>query len=161
MRMVSQIGRTAALLVGLCLTTSLLHAQSATPRALPAGAIQVRGDSAAWTAGPPTLPAGTQMMLLEGDPRSDGIFTLRIKLPAGARLQPHWHPQHERVTVLSGLARVGFGEEFDELRMTSFGPGSFYVNPPRSNHYVWIVEETVMQLTGVGSWELHFSNASP
>ncbi len=126
-------------MIGLCLTASLLDAQSA-PRALPPGAIQIQGDSAAWVDAPPTLPAGTKMMLLEGDPRSEGLFTMRLRVPAGARLQPHSHPQDERVTIFSGLVRVGFGETFDGSRMTSFGPGSFYVNPAGSQHYVWIVE---------------------
>jgi hypothetical protein len=39
--------------------------------------------------------------------------------------------------------------------MASFGPGSFYLNPAKSHHYVWIVEDTEMQLTGMGPWELH------
>jgi hypothetical protein len=39
--------------------------------------------------------------------------------------------------------------------MATFGPGSFYVNPARSRHYVWVVEDTEMQLTGMGPWELH------
>lgn len=93
-------------------------------------------------------------MLLEGDPRKEGLFTLRLKIPAGTRLQPHWHPRDERVTVLSGLVKVGFGDEFEEANMVSFGPGSFYLNPAQSRHYVWFVEETVMQLTNVGPWEV-------
>jgi hypothetical protein len=28
-------------------------------------------------------------------------------------LAPHWHPNVERVTVVSGTFRVGNGEEFD------------------------------------------------
>jgi quercetin dioxygenase-like cupin family protein len=95
------------------------------------------------------------MMLLEGNPAEKGFFTMRVRILAGARLQPHWHPREERVTILSGLARVGFGETFDEARMASFGPGSFYLNPAKSHHYVWIVEDTEMQLTGMGPWELH------
>jgi quercetin dioxygenase-like cupin family protein len=123
--------------------------------ALPAGTIQVPGGTGTWGPAPPTLPAGTQMLRLEGNPAEKGVFTMRLRLPAGARLQPHWHPREERVTILSGLARVGFGDSFDESTMATFGPGSFYLNPPKSHHYVWIVEETEMQLTGTGPWELH------
>ncbi len=132
----------------------ILPAQNPQPGALPAGAIQVPVEKLAWGEAPPSLPAGTQMMLLEGDPRKEGLFTLRLKIPAGTRLQPHWHPRDERVTVLSGLVKVGFGDEFEEANMVSFGPGSFYLNPAQSRHYVWFVEETVMQLTNVGPWEV-------
>jgi hypothetical protein len=122
---------------------------------LPEGAIQVPGGTGAWVDGPPSLPAGTEMLVLEGHPAEAGMFTIRLRVSAGTRLQPHWHPREERVTVLSGLVRVGFGERFDEQAMTTFGPGSFYVNPPLSRHFVWVVEDTVMQLTGSGPWELH------
>lgn len=122
---------------------------------VPAGTIQFRGEEQ-WVDAPPTLPAGTKVLRLEGDPRAEGIFTMRLKLPAGARLDPHWHPRDERVTILSGEARVGFGDVFDEKAMTSFTAGNFYVNPAKSHHYVFIAKETVMQLTGVGPWELHF-----
>jgi quercetin dioxygenase-like cupin family protein len=123
--------------------------------ALPPGTIQVSNGEGAWIAAPPSLPAGSQMMLLEGHPGEKGFFTMRLRLPAGARLQPHWHPRDERVTILSGVVRVGFGDTFDEKKMTTFGAGSFYLNPPKSHHYVWIVEDTEMQLTGTGPWELH------
>lgn len=95
------------------------------------------------------------MMLLEGHPGQKGMFTMRLKLAGGGRIQPHWHPADERVTILSGEARVGFGETFDESKMAVFKTGSFYLNPAKSNHYVWVVEDTEMQLTGMGPWELH------
>jgi quercetin dioxygenase-like cupin family protein len=123
--------------------------------ALPEGAIQFAAGTGTWIDGPASLPAGTKMLLLEGNPAEEGFFTMRLRVPAGARLQPHWHPSAERVTILSGVARVGFGNTFDEAAMTTFETGSFYVNPPKSHHYVWIVEETEMQLTGAGPWRLH------
>jgi quercetin dioxygenase-like cupin family protein len=123
--------------------------------ALPSGAIQVPDGTGTWIEAPSSLPPGTRMMLLEGSPASDGFFTMRVMVPAGARLQPHWHPGDERVTILSGLVRVGFGDRYDESTMTTFGPGSFYLNPARSHHYVWVVEDTEMQLTGIGPWEIH------
>jgi quercetin dioxygenase-like cupin family protein len=136
----------------LWLTPADLGAQVA---GLPQGAIQVPGGTGTWIDAPPGLPAGTRMLLLEGHPAEAGMFTMRVRIPAGTRMQPHWHPREERVTILSGMARVGFGDGFDEQAMTTFGPGSFYVNPASSHHYVLIVEDTEMQLTGMGPWELH------
>jgi uncharacterized RmlC-like cupin family protein len=122
---------------------------------LPEGTIQVPAGAGTWVDAPPTLPQGTKMLVLESHPGKEGMFTMRLRLPAGSRIQPHWHPREERVTILSGVARVGFGDSFSEETMATFGPGSFYVNPPKSHHYVWIVEDTEMQLTGMGPWQLH------
>jgi quercetin dioxygenase-like cupin family protein len=122
----------------------------------PAGAIQLAPDAVKWSAASPTMPPGTQAAVLEGDPKAKGLFTIRLKVPAGARIAPHWHPRDERVTVLSGTAAVGFGEAFDEKGLTRFAAGSFYVNPARSHHYVAFPEETIVQITGEGPWELHF-----
>ena len=154
MRLVPRPAVLFVALMSVVLPLTLTMAEAQQP-SLPAGTIQVPAGTGTWIDAPPTLPAGTRMMLLEGHPREKGFFTMRLRLPAGSRIQPHWHPSEERVTILSGLARVGFGDTFDEQRMESFGPGSFYLNPAKSHHYVWIVEETEMQLTGAGPWELH------
>ena len=124
--------------------------------ALPGGAIQIQGGDVKWRAGPPSMPAGTQVAVLEGDPKAKGLFTQRLKVPAGARIEPHWHPRDERVTVLSGVVAVGFGEVVDESTLTRFGAGSFYVNPAGSRHYVLFPEDAIVQITGEGPWELHY-----
>lgn len=127
----------------------------------PAGTLQVQPESLAWRAGSPSLPAGTQLAVLEGDPKAAGLFTIRLKVPAGARLGPHWHPREERVTVLSGLVQVGFGDAIDEDAVARFGAGAFYVNPPRSHHFVLFAQDSVVQITGVGPWEVHFLEPAP
>lgn len=123
---------------------------------LPAGAIQFPPDRLPWTAGPPSLPAGTQVAVLEGDPKKEGMFTMRLRVPAGARIAPHWHPREERVTVLAGAAHVAFGGQFDDTAGTRFPAGSFYVNPPDARHYVWFTEDSIVQITGQGPWQLHY-----
>lgn len=122
---------------------------------LPPGTIQAPGSSLDWREAPPSLPPGTKIVVLEGNPQREGFFTIRLHVPAGTLLPPHWHPRDERVTVLSGEVRVGFGDTVDEARTTAFGPGSFYLNPPMSHHFVLFTEESVVQITGVGPWELH------
>ncbi len=116
---------------------------------------QIQITSIDWKDAPPTLPKGAKVAVLEGDPKAEGMFTMRIKLPAGAVIPPHWHPRDERVTVISGKVLVGLGDTVDKKQGTTFTSGGFYVNPPNLHHYLWIEEESVLQLTCMGPWELH------
>ena len=118
-------------------------------------------DAVIWTDAPPTLPKGSKLAVLEGNPRSEGLFTMRVRVPAGSALHPHWHPRHERVTVLSGTVELGFGSVADPRNVTRYGAGSFYVNPPRVMHFAFFTEDTEVQLTGVGPWESHTTDIEP
>lgn len=100
---------------------------------------------------PPTMPKGTKMAVLEGDPKSPGIFTIRLKVAKGATLPKHTHPRAERVTVLAGKVRVTInGKE------TTFTTGGFYVNPPDEPHTVAFDEDSELQLTCEGPWGLQY-----
>ncbi|MGH8529025.1 MAG: cupin domain-containing protein [Nevskiales bacterium] len=126
----------------------------AEPETLPGGAIQHAAEQMQWQAGPAALPPGTQLMVLEGDPKGAGLFTLRLKVPAGTRLPPHTHPRDERVTVLSGRVGVGFGERFDDKALRFFDAGSYYLNPAELPHFVLFPIESVVQITGIGPWQM-------
>jgi len=121
----------------------------------PPGTIQVDAAKIVWKDGPPTLPKGTKVALLEGDSRQPGMFTMRLRSPAGSKIAPHWHPRPERVTVLSGLVKVGFSDRWSDEGMLAFGPGGFYVNPPEKPHYVAFPRTSVIQITGEGPWVLN------
>ena len=63
---------------------------------------------------PDALPPGAQMAVLQGDPSAPGeLFTIRLRLPDGYVLPPHWHPTDENVTVIKGTFLVGLGDVFD------------------------------------------------
>ena len=119
-----------------------------------AAAIALTPDTIAWKDAPPTLPKGSRVAVLEGDPKAEGMFTMRVRVPAGSQLAPHWHPRDERVTVLSGSVELGFGQIADRTKTKRYGAGSFYVNPPRALHYIYFPEDTVLQMTGTGPWEI-------
>jgi len=125
----------------------------------PAGTIQLAPGQVRWGPASPAMPPGTQLAVLEGDPKAARAFTIRLKVPAGAAIAPHWHPRDERVTVLSGIVAVGFGDTIDAAAVTRFPAGSFYVNPAHSHHYVLFPEASVVQITGVGPWEVKFLDA--
>lgn len=121
----------------------------------PAGSIAFAPETLVWKEGPPSLPKGAKVAVLEGDPKSNAIFTMRVMIPAGSTLPPHWHPRDERVTVISGVAELGFGKTVDRRTTRRLPAGSFYVNPPNAVHYIYFPVDTVLQLTCVGPWELH------
>ena len=125
----------------------------------PDAAIAFAPEAIVWNDGPPSLPAGSKMAILEGNPKEGGIFTMRLRVPAGAAIAPHWHPRHERVTVLSGVVELGFGSIANPASVARYGAGSFYVNPPRVMHYVFFPEEAELQLTGIGPWEIHTTDS--
>jgi hypothetical protein len=54
---------------------------------------------------------------------------MRLEMPAGYRIPPHFHQVDEHVTVVSGAFQVGMGEKFDEGKLTTLPPGTFGVIP--------------------------------
>ena len=137
------------ILIAALLAASALNAQ--TPSASPIG---LTPEAIVWIDGPATLPPGSKMAVLEGNPKADGMFTMRVRIPAGSAIPPHWHPRQERVTILAGAADLGFGSVANAGKVTRYRAGSFYVNPPRVMHYLFFPEATEMQMTGIGPWEL-------
>lgn len=115
--------------------------------------IQLLPAEVPWTDASPSLPKGTRVAVLEGNPQRPGIFTMRLVVPQGFRLPQHTHPQDERVTVLRGTFHVVFGAGKD-AREKAFPAGSFYVTPAGTGHLVYADEETELQITGWGPWEV-------
>jgi quercetin dioxygenase-like cupin family protein len=121
--------------------------------------IIVPADQISWKDGPEALPRGAQFVVLEGDPASEGMFTMRLKAPAGYRIPPHTHPRVERVTVLKGSFKLGMGREFDEEKMQELKQGAFFTMPPGMEHFAMAGdEETIVQLNAHGPWEIHYIN---
>ena len=73
-----------------------------------------------WIDGPASLPTGAKVALMEGDAAMEGPFTLRLQLPDGFSIPPHWHPAVEHVTVISGTFNLGMGEKFADCRCSPF-----------------------------------------
>jgi hypothetical protein len=108
---------------------------------------------------PPVLRAGAQLAVLEGDPMgSSGDYTVRLKMPDGYRISPHWHPKRENVTVITGSLKVGMGDSFDSSNMNSFPAGSFAYLDPSMHHYAMAVGETVVQIHGMAPFQINYVN---
>ena len=111
---------------------------------------------------PPAFVApGAQLAVLEGNPgASSGDYTVRLKMPAGYRIAPHWHPNRENVTVISGTFKVGMGDKFDESKMGAFPAGSFAFLDPSMHHYAMATDEVVVQVHGVAPLQFNYVNPS-
>ena len=108
---------------------------------------------------PPVLAPGAELAVLEGDPMgSSGDFTIRLKMPSGYRIPPHWHPKRENVTVISGSFKVGMGDSFDTSKMSLFPVGSFAYLDPDMHHYAMAVGETVVQVHGPAPFQINYVN---
>jgi hypothetical protein len=106
----------------------------------------------------PSLPPGAKIAIIEGPMNEAVSFTVRIRFPANYKLPAHWHPAVERVTVLSGTFNMGVGDKLDMQKTTPLAPGSIAIMQPKTNHFAWTQEETVVQLNGVGPWGITYIN---
>ena len=144
----------------LVLSAVALSAQEKKAAAKPAAHAQnaFTADQVKWGPAPPFVPAGAQLAVLEGDPMGTGSYTIRFKMPDGYKVAPHWHPQRENVTILSGQLDVGMGDKFDEKAMKPFGAGSFAYLDPSMHHYVKTSGETIIQIHGKGPVKFNYIN---
>ena len=116
-------------------------------------------DTMSYGPPPPFVPEGAQIAVLEGNPAAQtGDFTIRIKMPDGYRIAPHWHPKRENVTVISGSFKVGMGDTFDEAKMGTFPAGSFAYMDPNMHHYAIASGETVVQVHGMSPLQFNYVN---
>ena len=114
-------------------------------------------DAIQWGGAPPFVAPGAQLTVLEGDPTAkSGDFTVRLKMPSGYRIAPHWHPHRENVTVISGTFRVGMGDSFDTAKMGSFPAGSFAYLDPDMHHYAMAEGEVVVQVHGASPLQFNY-----
>lgn len=111
-----------------------------------------------WRPAPASLERGAEIAILEGDPSESGVFTMRIRMPDGFRIAPHWHPNVERVTVISGTFHLGPGDSLDKGAAQPLGPGSYTSMPPGMRHYAFAEGETVVQISTVGPWQINYVN---
>src|SRR5713101_8804742 len=93
---------------------------------------------------------GLEQVNLVGDPARPGPYTVRLKFPKGFRIAPHTHPDSREVTILSGTYATGYGETFNVTNLKILPAGSFYTEPANVPHYIAIMEDAVLQVSGMG-----------
>ena len=120
-------------------------------------AMSVNAADIKWGPAPPDLPKGAEVAVLHGDPSKKAPFTLRLKLPAGYKIPPHWHSNDEQLTILSGAFLLHMGDTMD-APLTSLAAGGFHFLPGKMHHAAETKAETIVQLDGVGPFDIHYLN---
>ncbi len=98
------------------------------------------------------MGSGAETAVLYGDPTKAGLYVMRLRLPAGAKVLPHIHPEEVRtLTVISGTLYFGFGEKWDESKLKAYPAGTFFSEVPTTQHFVAAKDgEVIFQATGIG-----------
>ena len=135
----------------LSMIVAALAAQS--PVAVPAAKLQ-------WGAGPPSLPAGARMAVLNGDPGKAGTYTISGTFPDGYVFPPHSHPADENVVVIRGTLLVGMGESFNDSSLMALTAGSYAFMPPGTRHFARTKGETTLVVYGTGPFDVAYVKSS-
>jgi quercetin dioxygenase-like cupin family protein len=125
-----------------------------------ASALQAQGASTdiKWGPAPPFFPQGAQFAVLQGDPSKDGVYTVRLKMPAGYFIAPHWHPTDEHVTIISGSFRLGMGDMEDSTKTMTLKSGGFITAGANMHHFARAMEPTEVQVHGMGPFAITYVN---
>ena len=138
--------RTLLFAAGLAATLPMLSAIPALAADTPA---LVQPEALSW--GPaPNMPDGTQIAVLYGDPSKTGPFAIRLKFPAGYEVPTHSHPTDEYLTVISGKARMAFGQKADDAQAQPLPANAFMALPAGAWHRLWADAETIIELHSTG-----------
>jgi hypothetical protein len=111
-----------------------------------------------WGDAPPVLPRGAQAVVLDGDPHRAGPYVLRLKMPAGYRIPPHWHSRPEIVIVISGTLSLGMGDTLDPAAAEELKTGGFHAIGAGVHHYAFTRSGAVVQIHGDGPFDITYIN---
>jgi quercetin dioxygenase-like cupin family protein len=124
----------------------------------PAAQAQVNPANLKWGPAPAGLPAGARLAVLSGDPGKKGMFTIRLRFPAGYTVAPHHHPADELVTVMGGQLSLGMGKRLDRKKASNLVAGGYVVARANMNHYAFTRTGATIQITSHGPFEIIYVN---
>jgi quercetin dioxygenase-like cupin family protein len=106
------------------------------------------------------LPPLVRLAVIAGQPSEPGPFMIRVKVPGGVKLMPHWHSEDRIYTVISGVFYIGVGEEFDSDNLQAYPAGAVIVLPGNTSHYHWAKSgEYITQVTAIGPLGIEYVNS--
>jgi len=111
-----------------------------------------------WGPPPPVFEQNAKFTVISGDPGQPGLYVVRLQMPAGYKIMPHWHPTDEHVTVMSGTFGIGMGDKFDRASMKDLPVGGYVLLPAAMHHYAMATTAAVVQVHGMGPFQLTYVN---
>lgn len=117
----------------------------------------ITAEEIKWGDVPPALPPGAQIAVLYGDPFKKNAFTVRLKMPDGYKIPPHWHTQDEQLSILSGTFVLHMGDTMDSPAH-ELSAGAYHFLPGKAHHAAEVKGETILQLHGMGPFDIHYLN---
>jgi anti-sigma factor ChrR (cupin superfamily) len=119
--------------------------------------MMVTSDELKWV-DVPSLPPGAKLAVIEGPLNQAVPVTFRVKFPANYLLPAHWHPGIEHVTVISGTFNMGMGDKLDRAKTKALTAGGVAIMQPKTTHFAWTKDETIVQVHGMGPWGVTYVN---
>lgn len=111
-----------------------------------------------WGPAPAVFAAGAKMAVLQGDPSKTEQFTVRLDLPSGYTIAPHFHPTDEHVTVIQGTFLVGMGDKVDPSKVMALPAGGFVTAGANQHHFAITRGRTIVQVHAMGPFALTYVN---
>lgn len=140
-----------------CAVTLVVGAAIQAQEPAVSGHVLIQAPEIKWGAAQ-TLEKGASFAVISGEPGKTGPFVIRIKLPAGFKIAPHWHPTDEHATVLSGTFALGMGEKFDPNALKDIPVGGYSLLPAEMRHFAVARTETTVQVHGNGPFAVNYVN---
>jgi hypothetical protein len=122
--------------------------------------VMARPSDMNWGPAPNALPPGAKLAVLSGDPNGNGEYTVRVQMPAGYLVRPHFHPTDENLTLISGSFSVGMGDKVDKSTGRALEQGGFANMPAQMHHYAWSDNGAILQIHGMGPFAITYINPS-
>ena len=111
-----------------------------------------------WGPAPAVFAPGAKMAVLQGDPGKAELYTVRLDMPDGYKIAPHWHPTDEHVTVLAGTFAFGMGDTIDKAAMQDLPAGGYALMPAEMHHYAMAKTATTLQIHALGPLVFNYVN---
>ncbi len=112
-----------------------------------------------WGPAPPDLPKGAQLAVMHGDPTKATQFAMRLKVPDGYKVPPHWHSHDEELTIISGTLVLHMGDTMT-ADPHSLDAGAYHFLPGKMHHAAEAKGATIVQINGMGPFDIHYLNAA-
>jgi hypothetical protein len=122
-------------------------------------AIHLNAQDLKWADAPPDLPKGAQLAVLHGDPFKPGPYAMRLKAPDGYKIPPHWHTRDEELTIISGTLALHMGDSM-KTEPHVLDVAGYHFLPGKMHHGAEMRGETIVQIQGIGPFDIHYLNAA-